>query len=201
MKKEKEDQTLKDEHCDCQHNNCDCNCEDDCNCGDECDCGCNCECESNEHCDCDNCECTSKDEQINEYLNMARKVQAEFDNYRKRSAIVLDSARENGIFETVRVFLPAIDAFKKAKTMIKDQSTLEGVEMVEKELYSSLEKLGIEPIKALGEKLDPKLHNVVAVLENNNVEDDIIIEEYLQGFKTKDKVIRYSQVIVNKKGE
>ena len=185
MKKQKEEKQT-----------CHCNCEEHCECEEnltECTCG-ECECD-------DNCECTTKDEQISEYLNIARKIQAEFDNYRKRSATVIDTARENGMIDAVKVFLPVIDAFKKAKTMIKDKSTLEGVEMVEKEVYTSLEKLGIEPIKALGEKLDPKLHNVVAILNNPSVEDDIILEEYMEGFKTKDKVIRYSQVIVNKKGE
>lgn len=199
VKKNKEENCTKEtskceEHCNCNDH---CTCEETCKCDENHKCSEDCNCHENteEHC------CTCNDEKAEEYLEIARKIQAEFDNYRKRSAVAFDTARENGMIDAVKVFLPAIDAFKKAKTMINDKSTLEGVEMVEKELYSSLEKLGVEPIKALGEKLNPKLHNVVAILKNENVDDDIIIEEYMQGFKTKDKVIRYSQVIVNKKGE
>ena len=193
-KKHEEQENCK---CGCEHEQCGCE-HEDCGCGHEsCNCGDDCNCTSEQNCGCD---CNHED-RTSEYLELARKVQAEFDNYRKRSAAAFDNARENGMIDAVKVFLPCLDAFKKAKTMIKDKSSLEGVEMVEREIFSSLEKLGVEPINALGEKLNPKLHNVVAIITKPDTDDDIIVEEYMQGFKTKDKVIRYSQVIVNKKGE
>lgn len=176
-------------HCDENHKCSDeCTCGDECHCGDECTCGDECHC--HEHKD-------SKEELL---LNMARQIQAEFDNYRKRSYVEIENARQNGMLEAIKVLLPAIDSIKKAKTMIKDETVNKGLDMILNDIKSSLVSLNVEEIKSIGEKLNPNLHNVVAVV-NTNADDDIIVDEYQTGYKLKDKIIRYSQVIVNKKGE
>lgn len=133
-----------------------------------------------------------------EYLNLARVIQADFDNYRKRSVQQIEKARIDGIVSTVEVLLPSLDAFKKVKESIKDEKMLEGINMLEKAIISSLDKLGIEKIEAVGKPLDPNVHNVLAVATNKDVEDGVVLEEFQAGYKMQDKVIRCSQVLVNK---
>lgn len=133
-----------------------------------------------------------------EYLNLARVIQADFDNYRKRSLEQIEKARIDGIVSTVEVLLPSLDAFKNVKDTVKDEKVLEGINMLEKAIISSLDKLGIEKIEAVGKPLDPNVHNVLAVSVNKEVEDGIILDEFQAGYKMKDKVIRCSQVLVNK---
>ena len=138
------------------------------------------------------CECK------NEYLEMAQRIQAEFDNYRKRSNDILKSIRIDGVIEAVNKFLPALDSIKKAKTMIKDEKVLEGIDLIEKEFNNSLKSLNIEEILAENEIFDPKFHNVVAVKNDNSLDDGIITDVYQAGYKIGDRVLRYSQVVVNK---
>ena len=133
-----------------------------------------------------------------EYLNLARVIQADFDNYRKRSADQLAKARIDAIAETVEIMLPSLDAFKKAKENIKDETTLEGINMLEKAFNASLNKLGVQKIEAIGKQLDPNYHNVLAVAKDETQEDGIVLDEVQAGYIMDNKVIRCSQVLVNK---
>lgn len=133
-----------------------------------------------------------------EYLNLARVIQADFDNYRKRSIVQIEKSRVDGISEAVEVLLPSLDAFKNVKQNVKDEKTLEGIEMLERAILSGFEKLGVEKIEAVGKPLDPNVHNVLAVVNNSEMEDDIVVEEFQAGYKMNDKIIRCSQVLVNK---
>lgn len=157
----------------------------------KCCCGENCNCKeesiNNENCDCKN-----------EYLEMAQRIQAEFDNYRKRSNDIVKVARIDGVIDAVSKFLPSIDSIKKAKTMISDEKVLEGIDLIEKEFNNSLKALNIEEIPAENQIFDPKFHNVVAVKSDNSLDDEIITDVYQAGYKIGDRVLRYSQVVVNK---
>ena len=133
-----------------------------------------------------------------EYLNLARVIQADFDNYRKRSLDQLAKARIDAIAETVEIMLPSLDAFKKAKENIKDETTIQGINMLEKAFNSSLEKLGVQKIEAVGKQLDPNFHNVLAVAKDETQEDGIVLDEVQAGYIVNEKVIRCSQVLVNK---
>lgn len=133
-----------------------------------------------------------------EYLNLARVIQADFDNYRKRSLDQLAKARIDAIAETVEIMLPSLDAFKKAKENIKDETTLQGINMLEKAFNSSLNKLGVQKIEAVGKQLDPNYHNVLAVAKDESKEDGIVLDEVQAGYIMDNKVIRCSQVLLNK---
>ena len=177
----------------CEHNDKNCHCHEhneDEHCHEE-------EC----HCHSEHCECEKRESKEEEYLKIAQMLQAEFDNYRKRSYVEIEKARQNGVVDTVKVLLPAVDSVKKAKTMYTDEAMLKGLDMILDSIHQSFKALDIEPIEAIGKNLDPSLHNAIAVVSNSDKEDGVIIEEYQTGYKLKDKVIRYSQVIVNKKGE
>ena len=158
------------------------------------------ECEK--ECNCEHCNCEQKaeydDTLATEYLNMARIIQADFDNYRKRTAESIYQARQDGIVSALEVILPSLDVFKKAKQMIKEPNALKGIEMVEESINSSLKSLGVEKINAVGKQFDPNFHHALTVMEDKTKPDGEILEEYQAGYMLKDKVIKYSQVIVNK---
>lgn len=194
---EEEKKDTCEDNCTCEENcKCDENCKKDesCKCGDKCDC----ECEENKECHCEEeCKCKKKDEP--DYLALAQRIQAEFENYRRRMADQLVIERQEGVVSVINVFLPCLDTFKEAKKSITDEKVLEGVNMIENKIMDALGRLEVERIEAVGQKFDPNFHDVIAVVHNENYDDDIILEEYQAGYKYKGKVIRYSKVIVNKK--
>ena len=194
---EEEKKDTCEDSCTCEENcKCDENCKKDetCKCGDKCDC----KCEENKECHCEEeCKCKRKD--APDYLALAQRIQAEFENYRRRMADQLVIERQEGIVSVINVFLPCLDTFKEAKKSITDEKVLEGVNMIENKIMDALDRLEVERIESVGQKFDPNFHDVVAVMHNENYDDDIILEEYQAGYKYKGKVIRYSKVIVNKK--
>ena len=134
-----------------------------------------------------------------DYLDMARRVQADFDNYRRHAQEEIKKSRLDGQASVIEVFLPCLDTFKEAKKNIQDENILKGFEMVENKINEALAGLGVEKMESIGQKYDPHLHNVIAVMRNDEFENDIILDEYQAGYKLNDKVLRYAKVIVNKK--
>lgn len=185
-------------HCECDDN---CHCHDEeCHCSDDCTCGDDCKCNDEHRCH-EGCTCNHEVDLAEEYLAMARVIQADFDNYRKRSIESIKMAKQDGLINAVECILPCIDVFKSAKEIIKDPADLKGIEMIETEMLNSLSKLGVEKIETKNKQFDPKLHHALAVMENKDLPDGQIIEEYKAGYKLGEKIIRYSQVIVNKNKE
>ena len=134
-----------------------------------------------------------------EYLNLAKQVQADFDNFRKRTVEDIKRARVDGLVDAVKVILPAIDAFEIALKQITDEKSLEGIKMIKTQIEKSLSDLGVTKIECVGKTFNPHLHNAVLTQNSDDFEDDIVTDEYASGYMYKDKVIRYSQVRVNKK--
>lgn len=181
-----------------EHNNA-CECEQNCECGENCTCNsqekCNeeCNCES-QTCETENCSCC---EDKTDYLNQLQRVQAEFDNYRKRMVTALGDARQDGFMDAITQFLPALDSFKMATAMITDKNTLMGIQFIEKGILDTLNKMGVETIDATG-KFNPELHQAIDTEDAPGFESGDIVKECYKGFTYKGKVIRYSQVIVKK---
>ncbi len=173
-----------------------CHCNEGCDCGEDCHGHEDCCCED----DCDeNCDCHCHDhERVDQYLAIAQRMQADFDNYRKHVAEQLDIQREMGKKSVIEVFLPCIDTFKEAKKSISDEKVLAGVTMIEDKILKALETLKVEKIESVGQKFDHNLHEVIAVFANPDQEEDVILDEYQSGWKMNGKVIRYAKVIVNK---
>ena len=175
----------------------DCNCSHDCDCGEDCKCDkdhkCNENCTCDEECSCgDDCKCKEPD-----YLKDLLRVQAEFDNYRKRMQTALGDARNDGFMDAIEKFLPALDSFKMATEYIQDKNTLVGIKFIEKGILDTLSKMGVEEIPANGE-FNPEYHQAVDTDNAAEVETNHIVKEVCKGFTYKGKVIRYSQVIVKK---
>lgn len=210
-----------DDECDCQKD-CQCDgdgkCQEDCHCkeghcschGEEHECECE-DCQCDEECKCNHCHeekeeifeqcgCEEKEEdKSEEYLLLAKQIQADFENFRRHAGEEVKNARLNGQASVIEVFLPCLDTFKEAKKMISDEKILEGVEMIEEKIVQALESLGVEKIQSIGQIYNPHLHNVIAVMRDEEKENDVILDEYQAGYTFGGKVIRYAKVIVNKK--
>ena len=179
------------EGCKCTENE---KCNSNCSCGEGKECTCDNDCECGEDCGCDHeCRC----EENKSYLNDMLRIQAEFDNYRKRMAYAIGDARNDGFIDAIEQFLPALDSFKMATDMITDKNTLMGIKFIEKGILDTLSKMGVEEIDTTG-KFNPELHQAIDTEENDDFESGDIIKVASKGFKYKGKVIRYSQVIVKK---
>ena len=195
----------------CEH---DCDCDDDCECGDDCECddddeSCHCKHHDDDHECCHHgehkkdCHCkhhkedSNEEEKPNNYFNDLLRLQAEFDNYRKRMQSALSDARQDGFIDAIENFLPALDSFKMATDMITDKNTLTGIKFIEKGILDTLSKMGVNEIDCSGE-FDPNLHQAIDVDTTSDAPPGSIVKVAYKGFTYKGKVIRYAQVIVKK---
>jgi len=134
-----------------------------------------------------------------EYLELAQRLKAEFENYKKRNAEVVTQSFDNGVAHTVEKLLPAIDSFKQAKSSIQDENTLKGLDLVLNQILKAFEELGVTKINAVGEQFDPNFHNAVLVGNEPDKPENIILDEFQEGFILKnERVIRHSVVRINK---
>ena len=119
-----------------------------------------------------------------EYLELAQRIKAEFENYKKRNAEITTQSFDNGVAHTVEKLLPAMDSFKQAKASIQDENTLKGLDLVYTQILKAFEEMGIYRIKALGEQFDPNFHN--AVLVGNDTEKADMIFPHVVADTEKD---------------
>jgi molecular chaperone GrpE len=139
-----------------------------------------------------------KDAKIEELTNDLKRLQAEFENYKKRSEKECCQFREYSKADIIKKFLPIIDSFELALKNTKNHDEfVKGIELIYSNFYSVLKEEGLEPISAKG-KLDPYLHEVL-LSEQSDKEEDTIIEELQKGYRFKDKVLRHTKVKVAKK--
>ena len=131
---------------------------------------------------------------INDYKDLERDL----ENFRKRSREEVESAKSQGVIKALESIFPALDSFKKAKSIIKDEKSLEGVRLIEKSLMEALKKLGVKKIECVGKKFDPNLHNAVLSLDAKDVKSGYVVEEIEAGYEMEGKVVRFSQVVVAK---
>ena len=171
-----------------------CNCECDCGCESECDCGCDCGCEHGHE---EVCECENYEALANEYLNLARQVQADFENYRKRNIEAVNQARQDGKASVIVQILPCADIIDKAIKMTTDQNTLDGLRMIANKFQDVLSSLGVAKYESIGQIFDVNKHNAVTAIESDQP-SGTIVDEYESGYSMGDKVIRFAQVIISK---
>ena len=145
----------------------------------------------------DNDEPAIQSNKEQEYLEMAQRIQAEFDNYRRRNQDAVFLSRQDGIAYAVENLLPVIDSISSAKRQITDEAFLKAIDLLYGQTVSCFEKLGVKKIQALGKPFDPTLHNAI-MAEDVDGEPDMVIEEFQEGFELNGKVIRYSVVKVSK---
>lgn len=156
---------------------------------------------------------TSKDEEIEkleknleksenetqEYISLSQRLQADFENFKKitdkRNQDLIKFANEN----VIKSFLDCYEDFGRALETEKDEDLRNGVELIYNKFSDVLKKEGVSEIPTNGEKFDLNKHEALMVQESDDVENGYIIEELMKGYMYKDKVLKYSKVIVCKK--
>ena len=207
--KENEEKINKDCNCGCEHcgpNGCS---EEDCK---ECDC-------RGEACEPDvganagsvganACGAQEKDEltlaneKIKDWEDKYKRLLAEFDNFRKRSEKESAMMIDIGASMILTKILPIVDNFERAINSIpedlKENSFVDGIDKIYKQMLKTFEELGVKPIEAVGKPFDANLHNAVMTDENTEGEVDTVVEELQKGYMYKDQVLRHSMVKVKK---
>lgn len=143
-------------------------------------------------------EVPSKEE---EYLMLAQRIQADFDNYRKRNVSLRADALTDGKVEAVKAFLPVMDNLERALETERNNGTtgslMDGLEIVLKQMAQTLTTLGVEEIDALNKPFDPACHNAIMQIPAQDGQDKgIVAAVFEKGYKMGDKIIRYSMVQV-----
>ena len=136
-----------------------------------------------------------------EYLQLAQRIQADFDNYRKRNASLRADAMADGKAEAVKSFLPVMDNLERALQTERENGTagtlMEGLEMVLKQMAQALKELGVEEIEAQGLPFDPACHNAVMQVPcTEEQKPGTVAAVFAKGYKIDGSIIRYSMVQV-----
>jgi len=125
---------------------------------------------------------------------------AEFDNFRKRSDKEKTQRYDFGVKDTVEKILPVIDNFERGLAAVPEEqaedSFVTGMQMIYKQLLKVLEDIGVKPIEAVGQEFNPDFHSAVMHVDDPEVGNNIIVEEFQKGYMYKDHVVRYSMVKV-----
>lgn len=130
--------------------------------------------------------------------NMLKTLQADFENFRKRNQKVKEEAYQDGIFTALKRMLNCYDAVEGALKSVEDEKVKKGLEILQREFLNAFSEFGVTPIDAVNEMFDANLHNAIASEEKEGAKSGTILTEVQKGFRSKDKVIRYSLVIIAK---
>ncbi|MCR5088808.1 MAG: nucleotide exchange factor GrpE [Oscillospiraceae bacterium] len=137
------------------------------------------------------------EDELAKYNDRYLRLCAEYDNFRKRTQKEKESLYGEIRADTLLKFLPVYDNLERAlKQGTEDEAYRKGVEMIMTQFCSTMEKLGVEEVPALGEKFDPSLHNAVMHVDDEEKGENEIVDVFQKGFKLGDKVIRFAMVKV-----
>jgi molecular chaperone GrpE len=141
-------------------------------------------------------------DQLQEMSDKYVRLYAEFENYRRRvnkdKEEILRYGNENLLYELLTVLDHLEMAMKHASGDVSS-GLIQGVEITLKELRRTLEKFGLTGIEAEGRPFDPAVHHAMSQIERDDIDDNLVVEEYRKGYRLKDKVLRPSLVAVSKK--
>jgi len=153
-------------------------------------------------------ELEQKNREVEDHLNSLRRLQADFQNYKKRVAREKQNIYKYASEDLIVKLLPILDNFERAMDSAKSKkekedekefkSFIQGVDMILKQFKQVLEEEGVKEIQAVGEKFDPNYHEAVEQVEDERYQSDTIISVVRKGYIYKDKVIRPSLVKVAK---
>ena len=142
-----------------------------------------------------------KDVKIEELTNRLLRLQADFENFRRRTATEKEQLSTFVTAGVVGKFLKVLDNFERAEASAAKATDMEGVitgmQMIRRQFEATFSELKVEEIPAQDQKFDPQLHEAVMRGHNPELEDEIIDMVFEKGYKLGDKVIRHSKVRVN----
>jgi len=134
-----------------------------------------------------------------EYISLSQRLQADFENFKKitekQNMEIIKFANE----DIIKDFLDCYEDFGRALELENDKDLREGIELIYNKFSDILTKEGVEEIPAKGEKFDLNKHEALMVQKSDDVENGYVIDELMKGYTYKDKVLKYSKVIVCKK--
>ena len=145
---------------------------------------------------------SAKAAKADEYLDLAQRTKAEFDNYRKRTARDAAVAQERGAVKLAKELLPAIDNLDRALAHADaadgngDGSLIAGIRHVQSDLIAALKRAEIEPYSPEGEPFDPQYHEAVAQQPVEGTEPGTVVEVYQRGYRRGENVLRPARVVV-----
>jgi molecular chaperone GrpE len=133
-----------------------------------------------------------------EYLSLAQRTQADFENYRKRAARDIAAASARGKAALARELLPVVDNLERALESAAegDAGLLEGVKLVHSELTAALERNGVESIEPGGEQFDPNIHEALSTRSENGAEAGVVLDVVQKGYRLDQTVLRPARVVV-----
>ena len=142
-------------------------------------------------------------DKADEYLGLAQRKQAEFENFRKRAARETTAAQERGATKLAKELLPAVDNLERALQHAPepdpthpDHGFVAGVKHVHADLIAALERAGIEQFSPQGEPFDPTLHEAIAQTPIEGTDPGTVVEVYQRGYRVGETVVRPARVVV-----
>ena len=142
----------------------------------------------------------TKEEEVTETRNRLLRLQADFDNFRRRNATEREELATYVTISVVNKFLQILDNFERAEAAAENatdvQSVVDGMAGIQKQFVKTLEDLGVKEIPAQGEKFNPNFHEAVMRGQNPEMEDETIDMVFEKGYQLHDKVVRHSKVRV-----
>ena len=136
--------------------------------------------------------------ELDEKADLHLRLQAEFDNFRRRTLKEKDDLRKSANADLLGDLLPVLDNFDRALVHAEDSPVLEGIVMVQKQMLEILNRAGLEKVGAPGEPFDPNVHDAIMQEETEDVPSGSIIEVLQPGYKYQDKLLRAAMVKVAK---
>lgn len=138
------------------------------------------------------------DEQCSTLLDRLARLQAEFDNSRKRAAREQQEFKDFALAEALKLLLPILDNLDRAvETPVQDVGEFRtGIDLIRKQFEDTLTKLGVKQIPAKGEVFDPRVHQAVETVDTTSATDNHVLEELQRGYKLRDRLLRPAMVRV-----
>ncbi len=137
------------------------------------------------------------EQQVEELTDRLKRSMAEFDNFRKRTEKEKSSMYVIGAKDIIEKMLPIVDNFERGLTQAPEGDPFaDGMQKIYKQLITTMEGMGVEPIEAVGKEFNPDFHNAVMHVEDESVGENIIVEELQKGYTYKGFVVRHSMVKV-----
>ena len=139
-----------------------------------------------------------KDEMIEELSDKVKRQMAEFENFRKRSEKEKTQMYEIGAKSIIEKILPVVDNFERGLVGMEesDDPFAQGMQMIYKQMMTSLAEAGVSPIEAVGKEFDPEYHNAVMHVEDEAFGENEVVEELQKGYMYRESVVRHSMVKV-----
>ena len=139
-----------------------------------------------------------RDEQIEQLTDRVTRQMAEFENFRRRTDQEKAQMFGNGQKAIVEKILPVVDNFERGLATVEEGADpfADGMLMIYKQLLTTLEEIGVKPIEAVGQEFNPDFHNAVMHVDDEEVGENIVVEEFQKGYMMNDSVVRHSMVKV-----